>query len=244
MKDYKTNKIIVADDNQNSLMFIGLLLKRLGFNNVIPVRNGLEVLKLLKLVKPDVVMLDIAMETVNGIEVLEYIKKDRQTSDIPVIMISGDSSAEIIAQCKKLGCTDYITKPVSVEKLHTALEWGNFLADWTKRKHPRISLETKVIVIHKGISYTLYLETLSAGGAFIRKKEPFPKGSKVQITLPLNDERAVQLQAEVVHVKELFGHVFPPGMGIKFTEISDHEIALLKNYLEQIIAGDILDEVE
>jgi CheY-like chemotaxis protein len=243
MKDYKANKVIVADDNQNSLMFIGLLLKRLGYN-VIPARNGLEVLKLLKFIEPDVVMLDIAMGTVDGIAVLEHLKKDRQTSDIPVIMVSGDSSTEIITQCKKLGCTDYITKPVSVEKLHTALGWCNLLADWTKRKHLRISLEKKVIVIHKGIPYNLYTETLSEGGAFIRKKDPFPKGSNVQITLPLNDERAVQLQAEVVHVKELFGHVFPPGMGIKFTEITDHESAILKNYLEQIIAGDILDEVE
>lgn len=244
MKDCKASKIIVADDNPSSLMFIGLLLKRLGFNNVIPARNGLEVFKLLKLVEPDIVMLDIAMGTVDGIAVLEHIKKDRQTSDIPVIIVSGDSSTEMIAQCKKLGCTDYITKPVSVETLHTALEWCNLLTDWTKRKYPRISLEKKVIVIHKEIPYNLYAETLSAGGAFIRKKDPFPKGSKVQITLPLNDERAVQLQAEVVHVKELFGNVFPPGMGIKFTEITDHEIAILKNYLEQIIAGDILDGVE
>ncbi|MBS1235031.1 MAG: hypothetical protein H6R43_747, partial [Nitrospirae bacterium] len=60
MKDYKANKIIVADDNENALMFIGLLLKRLGYN-VIPARNGLEVLKLLTLVKPDIIMLDIAM---------------------------------------------------------------------------------------------------------------------------------------------------------------------------------------
>jgi len=243
MKDYKANKIIVADDNENALMFIGLLLKRLGYN-VIPARNGLEVLKLLTLVKPDIIMLDIAMGTVDGIAVLEHIKKDRQTSDIPVIMVSGDSSTEIIAQCKTLGCIDYITKPLTVEKLQLALEWCNVLADWTKRKHPRISLEKKVIVIHEGIPYNLYTETPSAGGAFIRKKDPFPKGSNIQISLPLHDESAVQLQGEVVFVKELFGHIFPPGMGIKFTDITDHNIAILKNYLEQIIAGDMLDQVE
>ena len=243
MKDYKANKIIVADDNENALMFIGLLLKRLGYN-VIPARNGLEVLKLLTLVKPDIIMLDIAMGTVDGIAVLEHIKKDRQTSDIPVIMVSGDSSTEVIAQCKTLGCIDYITKPLTVEKLQLALEWCNVLADWTKRKHPRISLEKKVIVIHEGIPYNLYTETLSAGGAFIRKKDPFPKGSNLQISLPLHDESAVQLQGEVVFVKDLFGHIFPPGMGIKFTDITDHDIAILKNYLEQIIAGDMLDQVE
>ena len=243
MKDYKANKAIVADDNENSLMFIGLLLKRLGYN-VIPARNGLEVLKLLTITEPDVVMLDIAMGTVDGVAVLEHIKKDRQTADIPVVMVSGDSSLEIIAQCKKLGCTDYITKPVSVDKLRTALGWCNILAEWTKRKHLRISLEKKVIVVHEGIPYSLYIETLSEGGTFIRKKDPFPKGSKLQISLPLNDERAVKLQAEVVYVNEVFGHVFPPGMGVKFTEITDHEIAILKNYIEEVIAGDMLDEVE
>jgi len=243
MKTNKAKKIIVADDNQNSLMFIGLLLKRLGYD-VIPASNGLEVLKLLKFIEPHIVMLDVSMGTMDGRAVLEHIKKDGLTSNIPVVMVSADSSPEIIAQCKKLGCIDYITKPVTIEKLHTALEWSNLLSDWQKRKHPRISLEKNVIVIHEGISYNLYTETLSVGGAFIRKKDPFPKGSRLQITLPLNDENAVQLQGEVVHVRELFGHVFPPGMGIKFTEITDHEITILKNFLERVIAGDMSDDVE
>lgn len=133
MKGSEISQVIVADDNRNSLMHIGLLLKRLGYN-VVPAKNGLEVLRLLKFVEPDVVMLDVGMETVDGMAVLKSIKENVQTSDIPVIMVSGDSSAETIRQCKELGCIDYITKPVSSDKLHNALEWCSRSESWTRRR--------------------------------------------------------------------------------------------------------------
>jgi len=74
-----SKKIILADDNRTFLMYIGLLLKRFGFK-VIPAENGLEVLKLVKLIESDVVMLDVHMQMLDGLSVLRHIKGDKRVS--------------------------------------------------------------------------------------------------------------------------------------------------------------------
>ena len=243
MKDPKAMKIIVADDNRHSLMYHGLLLKKLG-HTIVPARSGLEVLKLLKVVEPDIVMLDIGMETIDGLTVLKHIMEDSQTSSIPVIMASGESSNETISQCMKLGCVDYLIKPVTVERLHAALEKCVLSVTPAKRRHARVPFNKKVVVTYQGRSYHLPVETLSEGGVFIRRKDPFPKGSIIEIMLPLDDETAVRLQGEVVHVENLFENPFPPGMGITFKGMTDEDIKRLRSFIELIATGDILDELK
>jgi len=237
-------KVIVADDSPTSLMYMGILLKRIGFT-VMPAENGFEVLKLLKVVEPDVVMLDIGMGTLDGITTLRYMKENRETSDLPVIMVSGDSSRQMIQKCRELGCTGYLTKPVRADALHAALKCV-VSPGYARRHHLRAPVNKKVIVNHEGVEYELYAETLSEGGIYIRKKDPFPVGSDVEVTLPLNDESSVRLKGDVVHVKGFFGGEFKilPGMGIRFKEIASAEIKILRNHIEKLIAGDIAGSLE
>ncbi len=117
----KRRKILIADDSQAHLTFMSAILKGMGFT-VVPAESGLEVLKLMKLVKPDIVMLDVIMDGIDGGAVLSYIKKDEQTSGIPVIMVSQDSNSETIERCRALGCSAYLLKPVTIDKLQAALQ--------------------------------------------------------------------------------------------------------------------------
>lgn len=245
MLDSGIKKILIADDSQTFLIYMGILLKRMGFT-VIPAEDGLEVLKLLKIVEPDVIMLDIRLGTMDGAAILKYIKENKQTFNMPVIMVSSDSSKEVIEKCRKLGCASYLTKPVKIDKLHEALEECVFSQKRAKRKYIRASANKRVTVAHNGIKYKLYTESLSEKGMYIRKKDPFPIGSEVEITLPLKDGASIQLKGDVVYIKGLFGDVFkvPPGMGIKFKEITDDQVEILKNYTERLIAEDILDSQE
>lgn len=116
--------VLIADDNQVSFAYLEVLFKRMGIASI-HAKNGLEVLKLIKKQKPDIILLDIGMETMDGITVLEAVKKDKQTSHIPVIMVSGDDSKETIKKCMRLGCDGYLAKPVNADKLREALEMKN-----------------------------------------------------------------------------------------------------------------------
>ncbi len=245
MLEHKVKKVIIADDNQTFLMYMGMLLKRLGFT-VLPAENGLEVLKLLKFCEPDVIILDVWLGGMDGAAILRYIKEDRLTSNIPVIMVSSDSSSAIIKKCKSLGCAGYLKKPVKVDKLHDVLETCVFSQIRKKRKHLRVSVNKKVTVVLDGIQHELYTETLSEKGIYIRKRDPFPIGSKVEVLFPLDDEKSIRLKGEVIHVKELLGDVFnvPPGMGIEFKKISASHSKILKNYIKRLIGEDIIDSQE
>ena len=245
MIEYKAKRVILADDNQTFLMYMGILLKRLGYM-VLPVKNGLEVLKLLKFCEPDVIIIDIWMEGMNGTSILRFIKEDSLTSHIPVIMVSSDASSAIIKKCKNLGCTGYLKKPVKVDKLHDALEMCVFTKKKRKRKHLRVSVTKKVMVVCKGIQYSLYTEDLSEKGVYIRKRDPFPVGSQVEVLLPLDDGESMRLKGVVIHVKELLEDVFnvPPGMGIEFKKVSASHSNILKKYIKRLIGEDIVESQE
>jgi CheY-like chemotaxis protein len=114
-------KVLIADDNQVSFAYLEVLLKRMGFISI-HVTNGVELLKRIKYEKPAIILLDIGMGTMDGLTALKAIKKDSQTSNIPVIMVSGDDSKETIKKCMRLGCVGYLAKPVNADKLSKALE--------------------------------------------------------------------------------------------------------------------------
>jgi two-component system cell cycle response regulator DivK len=245
MLEPKIKKVIIADDSQTFLMYMGILLKRLGFT-VLPAENGLEVLKLLKFYEPDVVILGVYMGGTDGTAILRYIKKDRLTSKIPVIMVSTDSSSELIEKCKSLGCVGYLTKPVKLDQLHDTLETSVFSQIRRKRKHLRVPVNRKVNIVYNGIQHELYSENISEKGIYIRKKDPFPIGSQIEVVFPLDDGESVRLRGEVIHVKGLFGDVLtvPPGMGIEFKKISKSQSKMLRNFIKRLIGEDIVDSQE
>ncbi|MEW6570330.1 MAG: PilZ domain-containing protein [Nitrospirota bacterium] len=103
-----------------------------------------------------------------------------------------------------------------------------------------------MLVHYQGTTYELYSENLSERGIYVVKKDPFPVGSDVEVTLPIWKENTIKLNGEVVHIRGLFGDVFKllPGMGIRFKKITDDKLNLLRNYLEKLIASDILDNLK
>ena len=153
-------KIFVVDDSQTFLMYIGLLLKRMNYR-IMPACNGVECLKLLKLAEPDAILLDFHMLPLNGLKILQHIKEDRQTSSIPIVMVSNDASQESVKKCMDLGAHDYLTKPIKIDRLHNVLQECFFGYKGTNRKHLRERFIRKLSVYCEGKDYEYYAETLS-----------------------------------------------------------------------------------
>jgi len=116
---------LIADDDMGHATLIRRNLKRMGLSNpIIHFKDGQEVLNYLfnhsnsdfKNGKSYVLLLDIRMPKVDGIEVLRRIKENSILKTIPVIIITTTDDPRDIEQCFSLGCSSYIVKPVKYEK--------------------------------------------------------------------------------------------------------------------------------
>jgi|Deesub1362A_J573_1020465.scaffolds.fasta_scaffold00004_83 CheY-like chemotaxis protein len=239
----KLIKVLIADGSTAFIMYISIVLQRMGIDKIIPAESGVEALKLLKILTPDVVMLDILMPLMDGITALKYIKADEQTSGIPVILISTKHDKESREECERLGCSGYLTKPVNITELHKTLQNCITFTGGKKRKFLRTSFNRKVVLNYNGILKEFFAVTLSEGGIFIRKKDPLPVGSEVEVILPLKDKE-LSLNGTVIYQKGLFGDIFriPPGMAIEFKDMTAEESTTLRNHIIELLTKDILEE--
>lgn len=108
--------ILVVDDEQDLLDLIEYNLKKEGFN-VLRAENGLEALEKAREHNPDLVLLDIMMPKMDGLEVCEKMRSDAELRHIPIIFLTarGDEKTEV--EGLDLGADDYVTKPISTTKL-------------------------------------------------------------------------------------------------------------------------------
>lgn len=108
--------ILVVDDEQDLLDLIEYNLKKEGFD-VLKAEDGQEGIEAARKYQPDLILLDIMMPKMDGLEVVERIRDDSQLNRIPVIFLTarGDEKTEVEGLDK--GGDDYITKPISTTKL-------------------------------------------------------------------------------------------------------------------------------
>ncbi len=111
-------QVLVVDDEDRIRQSLNGILKDEGYE-VVEVKDGVQALKQIEGDPPDLVLLDIWMPGMDGIETLERMK--RQIPNLPVIMISGHANIELAVKASKLGAYDFIEKPLSLEKVLLAV---------------------------------------------------------------------------------------------------------------------------
>ncbi len=235
-------KILLADDNQSFLMYMGILLRRMGFK-VIMAENGIEVLKLIKLTQPDLVLLDCLMPMLDGISVLRYVHSEQQVP-FNIVMMSADEDSLLAS--RKFNCCGTLHKPVQIEELHEVLQKCIFKPMGFTRKHLRIPFNEKVSVACNGTTQEFFAESLSEGGVFIRKKEPYAVSTELEVSIPLKGIAPMTFSGRVIYVKGLFSDLFrvSPGMAIEFRNVSPSSAAALKVFIKEYLARDIWEEQE
>ena len=111
-------RILIIDDEQLIGELLGDYLQEKGYDTFF-IDNGEEALQYYKRIRPHIVLLDVQMADLNGLEVLKQIHSI--DSYIGVIMITGLEDEDTAREALKLGAIDYITKPIDLEYLDTSL---------------------------------------------------------------------------------------------------------------------------
>lgn len=109
-------KVTIVDDDRESREFLSLLLSEEGFR-VHTAANGLRLISLLKIKRPDVILLDVNMSWIDGFELCRAVKRNEEFCDIPVIFITGRTAAEDRRRGLEAGAVGYFTKPVDTGAL-------------------------------------------------------------------------------------------------------------------------------
>lgn len=109
-------KILIVDDEEHIRELIKFNLKKEGYDIEVAV-NGSEAIKIIKEIKFDLILLDLMLPEIDGLEVCKEIRRNENTADIPVMMITakGEEFDKVLGL--ELGADDYITKPFSIREL-------------------------------------------------------------------------------------------------------------------------------
>ena len=108
--------ILIADDELRLRKVVATFLRKSGLD-VTEASNGEQALEALKTKIPDIIVLDIAMPGINGLEACRRIRSDPLYKDIPVLLLTASISAETRAEGREAGANDYVTKPFSQKEL-------------------------------------------------------------------------------------------------------------------------------
>lgn len=119
--------VLLIEDNQDDIDLTLHSLRRYNFVNEIRVAmDGEEALQYLEASKeqqtsPGLILLDLKLPKISGLEVLENIKADRDLARIPVVVLTSSEEAKDVDECYRLGVNSYIVKPVDFKKFMEAI---------------------------------------------------------------------------------------------------------------------------
>lgn len=112
----KQPKVLIVDDVPTNLKVLSDILRVEGYK-IRPVTSGIQAVQVAEKVIPDVILLDIMMSDMDGIETCKILKSNPKLVDIPVIFISALTESDSIVKALSIGGVDYITKPFKIEEV-------------------------------------------------------------------------------------------------------------------------------
>lgn len=114
-------KILVVDDDKTVRFMVAHTLAKNG-HQVVEAEDGEQGLQKVVAEKPDLVLLDVMMPGMNGLEVCSQLKNNATTKSIPVFMLTGKTQVQDIEEALAAGADNYISKPIDPNRLNRVIE--------------------------------------------------------------------------------------------------------------------------
>ncbi len=148
-------RVLIIDDVETNRFVLRNIISDMGYQPVLA-ENGMQGLKIMERMSPDLILLDVAMPEMDGFEFCEIIKKDVKTRNIPIIFISAFDAPQDIVRGFEMGGADYVTKPFIQEVVKSRVgvhlklaEMNKNLAETNRRLHMSVTEQLKQLQTEK-----------------------------------------------------------------------------------------------
>jgi len=203
-------KLLIVDDMKSFLDLEKTFLVRADCR-VYTATTGLEAIKVAQQERPDLILLDVEMPEMNGIEATRIIGQQPDLKDIPIVVLS---STDRVAEAISAGAREFVKKPVDEERF---LEVIQRYVPLKIRQDPRRELNRPCTYESDGTKGEGIVADLSISGLFLQAPHPFAIGDRLGIRFffPVEEsEKEVNAEGMIVRVSH-------QGFGIRFTDISE-----------------------
>ncbi|UUX48566.1 response regulator [Nisaea acidiphila] len=122
--NYEMMRVLVLEDELHIRRIVVRLLREIGFDTIYEVSDGIDGMKELLRVNPDLIICDVHMEPMGGLKFLSTIRnlKKSDVANLPVIFLTADADIDTVMKAKELRVDGYIAKPVSLTQLKTKID--------------------------------------------------------------------------------------------------------------------------
>jgi CheY-like chemotaxis protein len=117
----KKPRILIAEDFEENRIALKLLLKHSGYD-VIEAEDGRQAVEAVRREKPDLVLMDVTLPEIDGLQATREIRDQDEFRQIPIIIVSAHDNEEIRREAAEAGGTEYISKPIEIEDLKKLIE--------------------------------------------------------------------------------------------------------------------------
>ncbi|MBI3710694.1 MAG: response regulator [Proteobacteria bacterium] len=113
--------VLIVEDNDLNMKLFNDLLEAHGYGTL-QTKDGLEAMRLARTHKPDLILMDIQLPEISGLEVTRWLKEDPDLKDIPIIAVTAFAMKGDEEKIRQGGCEAYIAKPISVTKFFETIK--------------------------------------------------------------------------------------------------------------------------
>ena len=122
MSEASKKKVLVVDDYQTMIRIIKKLLSEIGFTNIDLASNGEEALEMIQADDYDLIISDWNMDKMTGLELLEEVRGNPKTANLPFIMVTAESKPANVLAAKQAGVSNYLVKPFTPATIQEKIE--------------------------------------------------------------------------------------------------------------------------
>lgn len=219
------HRILLVDDMRNFLDLERSFLQRADCK-VFTASTGVEAIRVAKAEKPDLILLDIEMPEMNGIQACRILKADATTQAIPIIILT---SMQMEDEARRAGAERFVRKPIDEPRF---LEEVKRFLPIVERAESRAAVDVPLTFWRDGEPWQARLLNLSRTGFFVSGTEVQPVGARLEVSFTLPKDfsgKLITAEAIVVRVSD-DGR---PGFGCRFFQISTGARLFIEEFLER-----------